>query len=298
MLVARAFLTVALLLTPCSAAIVGAGHNAGRKVLRSKGHSKAPGDEGVVKALKFEQKLLVCNAYPSNAPMTVKQNGQPTLSKEHNSVSYKACEQISTNVHSKDKLDVEFQGSGIQGTFEVGDLPDSDAELVLVVGKRDAKTPLVAFQSFAFPARAASNSAQLAVFDTYKGEKVMPHLDLKMEDSLSSSKEGHKKNKDVSEQLFFNRVYAIDEGSYVADIADRINHQGANGSASSDMMRLADKTAFHFARNTNYIVLRVGDDKQFPQSLVVFPPMLKSNAMMASPLCLALLVIGLTMIGA
>eukprot|EP00971_Amphidinium_carterae_P203965 4047637-Amphidinium_carterae.1 len=38
-----------------------------------------------------------------------------------------------------------------QGTFEIGELPQTDSVLLLVLERRDARTSLVGFQSFAFP---------------------------------------------------------------------------------------------------------------------------------------------------
>jgi hypothetical protein len=285
MLAVYAMLAVALLVTSGSAAVVSTEGKGARKALRPTTQQEP---QGVVQPLSFRQELLVCNAYPSDAPMTVKQNGEAALSTEHNSVLYQNCEHISSNIHAKDKLDFDIEGSGIQGTFEVGDLPDSDATLLLVVEKRDAKTPLVAFQSFAFPWRAEGKTAQLAVIDTYKGNSSMPHL--KMEDHIAG-KEQRTISKRV-EELNFNRIYAVEEGMYDASITDRV--QSPKDMAMIEE-RVTAKRTLHLTKSQNYVILRTGDDKHFPQSLVVFPPEMRSGAMMGmvSRACLSLLLLGL-----
>lgn len=278
----------AALLTPCGAMeneVYKAGHNSKRKALRPAEKLDAPIDKSVVQPLRFHQELLVCNAYPSESHMVVKQNGESLLNHEQNGLAYRDCKELTANVQQKDKLDFTIEGLGIQGTFEVGELPNTDATLLLVVEKRDAKTPLVAFQSFSFPVRAAGTVAQLAVIDTYKGTSTMPHL--KMEDHIIASKEKRAVSK-RSEQLNFNRIYAIEEGTYDASISDHIPDATAK-SVGLVEEQVSAKKVLHLTKSQNYIVMRTGDDKQFPQSLVVFPPELKSGAMTATPMCFALL---------
>lgn len=286
-MVPRAILALVLLLTPGSASVVR-GNAAARKALRPVGDLKAPADQGVVQPLNFKRDLIVCNAYPSDSPMTVKQNGESATG--HDRVTYSNCEHMTSSVHTKDKLDFDFEGTGMQGTFEVGELPDSDATLLLVVEKRDAKTPLVAFQSFAFPSRVGGKDAQLAVIDTFKGNSSSPHL--RMEDHI-----GSKEKRTVSkraEQLNFNRIYAIEEGNYDASISDHAQVTNA-GDAASLAQRVTGKRTLHLSKSQNYVVLRIGDDKHYPQSLVVFPPEMKSGSTMASRICLALFALVLTM---
>jgi len=240
-----------------SLALVSAYHAASvSRAAKSLRFAAPPIEPNVVLPLTFVQQLLVCNAYPGIFPMTMKHNGHGDHDDQHD-IHFKQCRRISGRMHSKDKLDFTFENSGIQGSFELGELPDTDALLLLVVGKRDASSPLVGFQSFAFPSRSEGKNAQLAVIDAYKGNSSSPHL--RMEDHINS-----KERKTISkrvEQLNFNRIYAIEEGDYDASINDQTEA----------------KTMFHLAKNENYVILRTGDS-QFHQSLVVYPEAPRSSA--------------------
>eukprot|EP00427_Karlodinium_veneficum_P035223 CAMPEP_0169292810 /NCGR_PEP_ID=MMETSP1016-20121227/62948_1 /TAXON_ID=342587 /ORGANISM="Karlodinium micrum, Strain CCMP2283" /LENGTH=166 /DNA_ID=CAMNT_0009383445 /DNA_START=228 /DNA_END=729 /DNA_ORIENTATION=- len=111
--------------------------------------------------------------------------------------------------------------------------------------------------------RSVGENAQLAVIDTYKGNSSSPHL--RMEDHVAS-----KERKTVSkrvEQLSFNRVYAIEEGSYDASIADHFIDQRE---FEENALKPA-KRELNLKKNHNYVILRTGDAKFVDQSLVVFP---------------------------
>merc|ERR1719375_1021697 len=177
-------------------------------------------------------------------------------------INFKECRHVSSRVHSKDKLDFVFGSSGIQGSFEIGDLPQSDAMLLLVVGKRDATSSLVSFQSFAFPSHRDGKDAQLAVVDAYKGNSSSPHL--RMEDHING-----KQAKTISkrvEQLNFNRIYAIEQGTYDVSISDHI----LQGNLADQLTTLSKRT-LQLDKNHNYVILRTGDGKLEDQSLVAFP---------------------------
>jgi len=255
------------LVSACHAASL---HRAGSQVsLKAKSlrYAAPPIEPNVVLPLSFTQQLLVCNAYPGIFPMTMKHNGHGNQDDQRD-IHFKECRRISGRMQSKDKLDFTFENSGIQGSFEIDQLPDTDAMLLLVVGKRDASSPLVAFQSFAFPSHSEGTNAQLAVIDAYKGSSSSPHL--RMEDHINS-----KERKTISkrvEELNFNRIYAIEEGDYDASLTD---HQLQEGDAEHE--KTGAKTMFHLAKNQNYVILRTGDG-QFHQSLVVYPEAPRSSA--------------------
>lgn len=249
-MLARAALILAL--------AVGCAHAAEKT--RSQASFLRPLGESVVKPLEFNQRLLICNAYPSKSLVTVKHNGHAVFDDEERGVSFKQCRYSGGRVLGKDKLDFALEGAGTEGTFEVGDLPASDAILLLVLS-HDARSPLIRFQSFAFPTNTGSKDAQLAVIDAFKGNSsAAPHL--KMEDH-AVAKDGKAVTKRV-EQLNFDRVYAIQEGSYDAFVLD-------HKSGSGEQLETNTKTMVNMRTNQNYVVLRTGDDKDFPQSLVVFP---------------------------
>merc|ERR1719482_656224 len=115
----------------------------------------------LVKPLKFNQPLLVCNAYPSKSAVQVATNGKPML----DGLGFQQCRYTNTNVLPKDKVDFNLADAGIEGTFEVGELPQTDSVLLLILQKRDNHSPLMAFQSFAFPSNSASQEAHVAVID-------------------------------------------------------------------------------------------------------------------------------------
>jgi len=218
--------------------------------LRPSEESLRPSEEGLVQPFRFDQRLIVCNAYPSASPVLIRKNGHEMLADAKNALSFRACRYIRSRVQPHDKLDMMLRDVEIHGTFEVGTLPASDAVLLLVLEKRDSSTPLVSFQSLAFPATDGKKDAQLAVIDAFRGNATVPHL--RMEDHMTGKEE-----KTVSkrvEQLSFNRVYPIEEGTYDASIA---------GHSAKKLLKLA--------RSQNYILLRTGEDGHFEESLVLYP---------------------------
>jgi hypothetical protein len=243
-----------------------------RKALRpADAPAKPVGD--MVTPLRFDQRLLVCNAYPSKSPVIVKKNEKEMLVDEENPIAYKECRYINSQVEQHDRLDLSLRDVEMHGTFEVGELPNSDAVLLLVLDKRE-NSPLVGFQSFAFPSRPDAKDAQLAVIDTFKGNSSAPHL--KMEDHINE-----KEKKTVSkrvEQLNFNRVYSVEEGEYEASVADKTRSKIPEDETHLEQ---ATKKALHLAKSTNYVVLRVGGSSpEYPESIVVYPetPMGKSGS--------------------
>lgn len=239
--------------------------------LRKPEPESSPESKSVVKPLTFDQRLLVCNAYPHKTPVKVSKNsGQKVLAKE-GGLGFKECEYSAATVKAHDKLDFELADLGVEGTFEVGDLPESDAVLLLVLERRDEKSSVVSFQSFAFPSskEGESDAAQVAVIDTFKGASKFPHLKMQdHSDAKDAKKEGASKR---VEELNFNRVYAVEEGSYDASVMDRLEDKAAE--------KKLEKygTLLKLEKGRDYVVLRTGDDKDFPMSLVAFPPASGAN---------------------
>jgi hypothetical protein len=252
-----------MLLVTCQAAMIGLS----KKSLRV---TAPPVEPSLVQPISFTQQLLICNAYPGGAPVTVTQNGAEAREDQRN-IRFNECRCTASLVRWKDKLDFVFADSGIRGTFEIGELPDSEALLLLVVEKRDATSPLVSFQSYAFPAHADGKNAQLAVIDTYKGKSTLPHL--RMEDHIDNTEKKlvHRR----IEQLNFNRIYAIEEGSYDASISDHVQDETG-----------LEKKTFRLAKKQNYVILRTSDGLQH-QSLVVYPELPRSAS---RPLCASIIV--------
>jgi hypothetical protein len=228
-------------------------------------------DETMVQPLRFDQKLLVCNAYPSHSPVVIKKNENELLADENEPLSFRECRYLKGQVQQHDRLDLGLRDQELHGTFEVGELPSNDAVLLLVLEKREGSV-LMGFQSFAFPSHTEDKDAQLAVINTFKGNSSAPHL--KMEDHITG-KEKQTVSKRI-EQLNFNRVYAVEEGNYDASIADR-----SRGAEVEHVLEQSTRKALHLSRSQNYVILRTGGDSaEFPEGLTVYPqsPMHESGA--------------------
>jgi len=205
--------------------------------------------EGVVKPFHFEQKLIICNAYPSSNAMVVSKNNEERFTNASSPLRFKECRNFQSRLHAHDKLDVALLGAEIHGAFQVGELPASDSVLLLVL-QRHSGSRMVAFQSLAFPSGTEKEEAQLAVIDAYQGSE--PGARLQMEDHITG-KEGHGASKRI-EQLSFNRVYSIEEGEYDTSVTDH-----------------SEKKVLLLKKSHNYVILRTGEEGAFPETLAVFP---------------------------
>jgi len=202
-----------------TAALLVTGASAVKVDLKSKfaGLNADVEEKNLAKPLTFHQKLLVCNAYPSDEGMVISKNSVHLASNE--ALPYNSCKYVDGKVFNKDRVNFAMEKAGIEGTFEVDELPSSDSVLLLIAQKRDAgKTDLMSFQSFAFPAADPnSNDAQVAFIntipDTDKSERIRMS-DAAHAKSLSYSKTSASREEDV----LFNRVYVIESGNYDVDI--------------------------------------------------------------------------------
>jgi len=232
--------------------IVGAA-SAGRHLGRLAPESKG----SLVKPLKFNQQLLLCNAYPAKSAVAITKNGQPVL--EGGGLAFQQCEYAPTNVLTKDKLDFSMNDAGIEGTFEVGDLPQTDSVLLLVLQKRDDHSPLMAFQSFAFPLNSGKQEAHVAVIDASPaGSKA--HLKI-------SDRPAKKGEKAVTEELSFNRIYALEQGQYDVSVLAKGKQE-----QSEEIQLLGQK---------DYVLLRTGGEEA--HKLVAFPRDQIQNSGAATP---------------
>merc|ERR1719291_1230873 len=217
----------------------------------------------MIKPMQFNQTVLICNAYPSKSPMLVHKNKAEVLADKNHAIAFRECRYVKSTLKAQDRLDLMLRDIEVHGTFEVGELPSTDAVLLLVLEKRP-QSPMISFQSFAFPASSDATDAQLAVIDAYRGNTSAPHL--KMEDHVTDVK-----SKNVSkrmEQLNFNHVYAVEEGMYDAFVNDYAHAA----------LEQSTKKTLKLARSQNYVVLRTGEDNHFDESLVVFPQNMHSGS--------------------
>eukprot|EP00429_Kryptoperidinium_foliaceum_P101042 CAMPEP_0176246844 /NCGR_PEP_ID=MMETSP0121_2-20121125/32652_1 /TAXON_ID=160619 /ORGANISM="Kryptoperidinium foliaceum, Strain CCMP 1326" /LENGTH=153 /DNA_ID=CAMNT_0017586487 /DNA_START=53 /DNA_END=510 /DNA_ORIENTATION=- len=143
----------AVALLPARAAALSLGTSSSRADVSTGAQTMLRASSGgLVEPLKADQKLLVCNAYPGDSPITALLNGQDLFGSggAKGSIAFKECRYVQSAVQRQDRLDFDLRDAEVQGTFEVGDLPTGDAVLLLVLEKR-ADSPMLSFQSFAFP---------------------------------------------------------------------------------------------------------------------------------------------------
>jgi len=235
-----------------------AGRNLGRLAPEVSG--------SLVKPLKFNQRLLICNAYSSKSPVAISKNGQAVL---EGGLGFQQCEYAPTSVLGKDKLDFMLNDAGIEGTFEVGDLPQTDSVLLLVLQKRDDHSPLMAFQSFAFPLNSGKQEAHVAVIDASPaGGKA--HLKI-------SDRPAQQGNKALTEELSFNRIYALEQGKYDVSVLAKGKQQPME---EVDLLGQKD-----------YVLLRTGGEDG-AQTLVAFPRDQIQQSGAAKPFGAMLVVLG------
>jgi len=207
------------------------------------------------KSVQFKHRLRICNAYPDAAGLDVfkgrdrdtKENirmfrGQLKLTALP--LEYKMCGDFAAPLLAGDKLKF-LVGGARAGTFEVSDLPNNDAVLLIVIHRHDALTSAVAFQSHVF---ANLLNAQLAAIDTYKGRAH----------GVTEITSIQKKTETVQ----YNQVLALHPGQYQVSLLDNQKKK----TAGENLVAL---------NRESYIILRVGVDSQhglkYPEEIVVYP---------------------------
>jgi len=220
------------------------------------------GETSLVVPLAYEQRLLICNAYPSDLAMNVRKNDHEPLTGGDGGIAFRQCRTMATKVQKQDKLFFQLQDQVVEGTFEVGDLPLGDSVLLLVLTRRPA-SPIIAFSSFAFSPDVESGEAQLAVIDAFVGNSSAAHRAARLRVEGRESGEAQAQNGLRVEELNFDRVYAVSEGSYNASVVELSTGNASQFSEPSRQIKLAGKG--------NYVVLNTGDGGRFPQLLTVFP---------------------------
>eukprot|EP00747_Dinoflagellata_sp_TGD_P066046 gnl/TRDRNA2_/TRDRNA2_154628_c0_seq3.p1 gnl/TRDRNA2_/TRDRNA2_154628_c0~~gnl/TRDRNA2_/TRDRNA2_154628_c0_seq3.p1 ORF type:complete len:275 (-),score=86.57 gnl/TRDRNA2_/TRDRNA2_154628_c0_seq3:22-846(-) len=215
--------------------------------------------DGFVRALEFNYRLRVCNAYPIDTPLEVF-HGKERLTGDDN-MPYKSCRDFSTPLKSGDKLEFKA-GEAAAGTFSVADLPQNDAVLMIVVNRHDVVSTAMSFASHVF---ANSEKAQVAVLDAYKGKtKSTPQIE-EQDQPAKKDKDGKPlppppKHK---EMLRYDSVVAVDQGLYEVELA---------GDDDKQIKGKADLVALN---KESYVVLRTGVEAKsgqlYPEDVIVFP---------------------------
>lgn len=178
-------------------------------------------------------------------------NGQP-LDDDVRPIAFQECRSFgSRRVHQGDQLDLSLRDNDMRSTFEVGALPQNDAQLLLVPYKRKGSS-MIHFQSYAFDVRADGKDAQLALMDAFVGGNS---TQLRMRDNVYDQENAKVPPATNTEELGFNRMYSVEAGVYEAELSEQ-----------------SVPKFFNFQKDTNYVVIRIGEDGgEFQESLLVFP---------------------------
>lgn len=203
-----------------------------------------------ISTLEFKHTLRVCNAYPFNHAIDVFV-GKVKLTDE--ALKYKKCQEFTHGeLKAGDKIDFKV-GDSSAGTFNIQELPNNDAVLVLVLYRHDTVSTGVSFESHVF-----SNllNAQVAVIDTYRGKAKATAriLDVKQHNDPHHVQR--------SEELRYDSVVAINPGMY------QVSLEGADGKvkATQDLVAL---------NKESYMVMRCGVEaaqgQSYPEEIMVFP---------------------------
>jgi len=202
---------------------------------------------GFVKALEFQHRLRVCNAYPYAASLDVIRSKDKMTDKP---MPYKSCQDFTSPLKSGDKLEFKV-GDASAGTFAVSDLPQNDAVLLLVIHRHDQVSTAVSFESHVF---ANLLNPQVAIIDTYKGAaQSTPRIKDAAKDA---------KHEVRSEELRYSSIVAVNPGVYQVDLEGSDN-------------KVMSSTQLVTVNRESYVVLRVGVESKsgtaYPQELVVYP---------------------------
>jgi len=205
--------------------------NEGHKGLRA---------EGFVRALSFKYKLRLCNAYPSDKTMEVTKGKESITT----GMAYKDCAESDAPLKQGDKLEFKFDGNEA-GTFSIGELPNNDATLLLMIARHDTVSSAVSFESHVFANLANS---QVAVLDMYRGAEKG---NVKIEDKKDAKY-------DRSEDLRYDSVVAVNPGTYECVLV------GSDGKEQGRSGLVAKP-------KKSYVVFRAGVEGKYKPELVVYP---------------------------
>merc|ERR1719181_194213 len=226
--------------------------------------------EGFVKALEFQHRLRVCNAYPYVAALDVYRGRGEKLTGA-SPMHYKTCRDFVAPLKAGDKLEFKV-GDASAGTFSVSDLPNNDAVLLLVIHRHDTLSTAVSFESHVF---ANLLNAQVAIIDTYKGAAR----------SSTKIRDAGSKAAGRSEDLRYDSVVAVNQGIYEVLLVGQDGETKAKG----ELVAL---------NRESYVLIRTGVEAQqgpsYPQDLVVYPnsdPSVLKSAAMRTPMAMLALIL-------
>lgn len=237
----------AICLAAAPAALADGGAAAALRTSRAKVSPKLERDSEETPTATGERRLRLCNGYASPEPMEMRRLEDPKLVEYP--LAYKACHDYVLPMTDGDRLQFKVGEMDI-GTFAVRGLPSTSSLLLLIPHRQHQSNNAVTFQSHIFM---ESKTPQVAIIDAYQGPShAVPLIEGKSQ-----------------EELRFNTVVAVAPGRYNVGV----RHQRAGeGRAASLVQRLDARS------EENYVVLRVGADDKFPESLIVFPAAAESAA--------------------
>lgn len=194
------------------------------------------------------QLLYICNAYPDRDSLEVTVGKTPLTEVP---MPYMSCAELYPHLEVQNTL--RFFVSGLEvGHFAVSALPSQDSTMALVVSRGNKSTQVARFQSHVF---AASDSPQVAIFDTYVGAE-------QGEFSIGYDAEDPKANENVSEPMPLNTAQAVPSGIFSVKLVGLANETKANSTLIA-------------VKKKSYVLLRVGIQADvgecFSQGMVMFP---------------------------
>eukprot|EP00933_Yihiella_yeosuensis_P019173 TRINITY_DN15550_c0_g1_i1.p1 TRINITY_DN15550_c0_g1~~TRINITY_DN15550_c0_g1_i1.p1 ORF type:complete len:265 (+),score=50.04 TRINITY_DN15550_c0_g1_i1:131-925(+) len=211
-----------------------------------------------VSALKFTQKLRICNGFPSTEALQL-YIGKTEMQGKY-PLHYKECRDYTDTIREGDRI--EFKAGVIDvGAFTLSDLPDHDAILLLVIYQRDGRT--AAFKSHTF---APTRQAQVAVLDAYDGSSYGEPVVMDLDGNRNKRRQA----------LMYDTAMAISQGSYRVALHTKES-------------AMDHPTPFNVLEGEAYVVLRtgVGSDQDvivFPKSVApANPPTSRNGASATSP---------------
>jgi hypothetical protein len=144
--------------------------------------------------------------------------------------------------------------------FQISDLPNNDALMLLVVQRHDTLTNAVAFKSHVF---ASLLNAQVAVIDAYKGKaRGQAVIMSRPEEGWRKWTKTGKGDPPANETLRFNGVVAIRPGAWTVALLDA----GGREVERQDLVAL---------NRESYVVMRTGVEDQhglpWAQEITVYP---------------------------
>lgn len=217
--------------------------------------------EKIVQPMVYDQRLLVCNAFQAetDAPISLSKNGDVVFI-EGEALAYEECRYAPVSVRKGDKLDFATTDNIAGGTFEVTDLPEQDAMLLLVLQNSMNQSFPLTSQSFTFPLHNTGGKAKLAVVDATAGRRgALLHIARSLP------------TKDDSD-IDFNQVYELDNGTYSVSLQAMPGPEGAAHDLPHGLeLGKHAHRLLNLQGDRDYVLLRIGGERGEEEHFITFP---------------------------